>query len=298
MHLPLLLLLGGPRVRAQSSAVGQLTPAEAAAAAAAAAMAAWPSTFHDEGLCRSEGCDKGSYDEEWGIEQYECQAMCAQNAECTAFEYVKLGSTKAGGPDAYSRCELHKTPVVGVFPGVGVAVCRLKPAPRSARPMAVRRFHYSKCGAGLVGLPASPPYPPSVPPLPPIGPGQGLWVSPGGAQGACRSHYCKMPPSHPVQCRGCLPGCNASTAALCKDVEDACSLGAYSGFATATETECRALCQADETCTAYEWSELPVGSGKRCELHYAEVSYTKHHYSSFKCFLKPAETTGLAHIKP
>ena len=97
-----------------------------------------------------------------------------------------------------------------------------------------------------------------------------------------------MPASHPTQCFGCYPGCNAGNAHDCKGIQDACSLGAFEAFAGVDQARCQALCEADPTCRAYEWNVAGVSSGRPCELHYSDVSYTVHHGSPFRCYLKPS----------
>ena len=71
-------------------------------------------------------------------------------------------------------------------------------------------------------------------------------------------------------------------------IQDACSLGAFEAFAGVDQARCQALCEADPTCRAYEWNVAGVSSGRPCELHYSDVSYTVHHGSPFRCYLKPS----------
>ena len=134
-------------------------------------------------------------------------------------------------------------------------------------------------------LPSTSPLPPQ-PLLPSASPVE--WAPPGGVQGACRSAACDMPASHPTQCFGCYPGCNARNAHDCNGIQDACSLGAFEAFAGVDQARCQALCEADPTCRAYEWNVAGVSSGRPCELHYSDVSYTVHHGSPFRCYLKPS----------
>jgi len=118
------------------------------------------------------------------------------------------------------------------------------------------------------------------------------WLSPGGGpQGACRTQVCEMPPSSPVQCYGrnsdgCYDGCSPP-ASLCRGVEEACSLGAFTSHATDSQSECQRLCADTQACRAYEYSLTTVGSGKRCELHFAAVSHTAVRNSAFRCYMKP-----------
>jgi len=69
------------------------------------------------GGCRAKGGNLGSFDEKWGVpNEDECRAGCA--AGCVAAEF----SVQNG----YSRCELHKDPIVKVQAMEYSATCFMK----------------------------------------------------------------------------------------------------------------------------------------------------------------------------
>jgi hypothetical protein len=180
--------------------------------------------------------------------------------------------------DGYSRCEVHKEVITEVRLLVDEDVsCFIKDTPAAKRAWS---------GPPLVFVGAASSRSSSSQGRAPVD--RSEWAPPGGVQGACRSATCDMPTSHPTQCFGCYPGCNARNAHDCNGIEDACSLGAFEAFAGVDQARCQELCEADETCRAYEFNIAGVGSGKPCELHYSDVTYTVHHGSPFRCYLKPS----------
>jgi len=201
------------------------------------------------------------------VSEIVCRDECARMIDCLAYEFGQVGS--------FSLCELHREVIAKTFRGERGVTCHVKDSDQ------FRSMLWSLSDP----LPSTSPLPPQ-PLLPSASPVE--WAPPGGVQGACRSATCDMPASHPTQCFGCYPGCNARNAHDCKGIQDACSLGAFEAFAGVDQARCQALCEADPTCRAYEWNVAGVSSGRPCELHYSDVSYTVHHGSPFRCYLKPS----------
>ena len=79
-------------------------------------------------MCRTrEGY--GVYSEIWELSQSQCEARCAVDGGCVAYEHSTFPRGGARG-GAYTKCELHTVPATHTVPASFPVVCRvLQPAP-------------------------------------------------------------------------------------------------------------------------------------------------------------------------